>query len=87
MRFQMPNPMQQYALSVKNLTKRFGDLAAVNDISLKIPTGITYGILGPNGAGKSTTIKMIAGLLRRMLQRVTGRQLVFVHRNWLYGKD
>lgn len=60
----MSSLKQEHAVSVENLTKRFGDFAAVNAISLNIPTGCIYGILGPNGAGKSTIIKMIAGLLR-----------------------
>jgi len=50
-------------LTVSNLSKRFGDLQAVNDVSFHIGRGETYGLLGPNGAGKSTTISMIAGLL------------------------
>ena len=51
-------------IEIQNLTKRFGDLTAVDDISLTIPDGQFFGFLGPNGAGKTTTIKMITGLLR-----------------------
>ena len=40
----------------ENVTKRFGDFVAVNDISLRVPRGSIYGFLGPNGAGKTTTI-------------------------------
>jgi len=50
-------------ISLINLTKRFGSLTAVNNVSLKIQTGEVFGFLGPNGAGKTTTIKMIAGIL------------------------
>jgi len=50
-------------ISLINLTKRFGSLTAVNNVSLKIQTGEIFGFLGPNGAGKTTTIKMIAGIL------------------------
>ncbi|NVM20369.1 MAG: ABC transporter ATP-binding protein [Desulfobacterales bacterium] len=50
-------------LSLINLTKRFGRLIAVNDVSLEIKAGEIFGFLGPNGAGKTTTIKMIAGIL------------------------
>ena len=51
-------------LTVSNLSKRFGDLQAVDDVTFHIGLGETYGLLGPNGAGKSTTISMIAGLLQ-----------------------
>jgi ABC-2 type transport system ATP-binding protein len=50
-------------LEAKDLRKSFGDLQAVNGVSLHIAPGETYGLLGPNGAGKTTTISMIAGLL------------------------
>jgi ABC-2 type transport system ATP-binding protein len=46
-----------------HLTKRFGGLTAVNDVSLEIPAGEIFGFLGPNGAGKTTTIKMMVGIL------------------------
>ncbi|WP_207782138.1 ABC transporter ATP-binding protein [Phytoactinopolyspora limicola] len=45
------------------LHKTFGDIHAVNDVSLHIDAGETYGLLGPNGAGKTTTISILAGLL------------------------
>ncbi len=48
---------------LKGLIKRFGDLLAVDDISLDVKRGEVLGFLGPNGAGKSTTMKMIAGFL------------------------
>ncbi|OGD12253.1 MAG: hypothetical protein A2Y86_06980 [Candidatus Aminicenantes bacterium RBG_13_62_12] len=46
------------------MTKRFGDLTAVDDLSLEVRRGEIFGFLGPNGAGKTTTIKMMCGLLR-----------------------
>jgi ABC-2 type transport system ATP-binding protein len=46
------------------LTKRFGDLTAVDGLSLEVRRGEVFGFLGPNGAGKTTTIKMMCGLLR-----------------------
>ncbi|MGG0239140.1 ATP-binding cassette domain-containing protein [Bacillus rhizoplanae] len=52
------------ALEIKNLTKKFGDFIAVDNMSLSIAQGEIFGFLGSNGAGKSTTINMIAGLLR-----------------------
>lgn len=51
------------ALEIKNVTKRFGDKLAVDDLSLTIGEGEFVGLLGRNGAGKSTTIKMATGLL------------------------
>jgi ABC-2 type transport system ATP-binding protein len=56
--------LQRAVLSCQGLTRRFGDLLAVDGVSLGIAAGETYGLLGPNGAGKTTTIRMICGLLR-----------------------
>ncbi|MEM9644737.1 MAG: ABC transporter ATP-binding protein [Planctomycetota bacterium] len=56
--------MSQPVLSVDQLSKSFGDLKAVSDVSLHINEGEILGLLGPNGAGKTTTISMICGLLR-----------------------
>ncbi|MBT8212063.1 MAG: ABC transporter ATP-binding protein, partial [Acidimicrobiia bacterium] len=50
-------------LQVEGLRRSFGDLTAVDGVSLHIGVGETYGLLGPNGAGKTTSISMIAGLL------------------------
>src|SRR5687768_2338400 len=50
-------------IEIKNLTKKFGDFTAVNDVSLKVERGEVFAFLGPNGAGKSTTIKMLTTLL------------------------
>lgn len=50
-------------IKAENLTKRFGDITAVDDISFEIRKGESFGFLGPNGAGKSTTINMLAGVL------------------------
>ncbi|HWP98962.1 MAG TPA: ABC transporter ATP-binding protein [Vicinamibacterales bacterium] len=52
------------AVTTRGLTRRFGDLVAVDGIDLAVPAGSFYGFLGPNGAGKSTTIKCLIGLLR-----------------------
>jgi ABC-2 type transport system ATP-binding protein len=51
------------AIESDNLTRRFGDLTAVDHINLAIPRQRIYGFLGPNGSGKSTTIRMLCGLL------------------------
>ena len=51
------------AVTTTNLTRRFGDFTAVQDVNLTVAVGQFFGFLGPNGAGKSTTIKMLTGLL------------------------
>ncbi|MFI2565021.1 ABC transporter ATP-binding protein [Paenarthrobacter sp. NPDC089989] len=48
-----------------NLTKTYGELTAVDNISFEVPAGESFGLLGPNGAGKSTTMKMIGGVSQR----------------------
>lgn len=55
--------MKDLAIETSGLTKRFGKIVAVNDLDLKVPSGIIFGYLGPNGAGKSTTIKMLVKAL------------------------
>lgn len=50
------------SLRVKNVTKRFGEFIAVNDLSFEVRRGRVFGFLGPNGAGKTTTIRMIVGI-------------------------
>jgi ABC-2 type transport system ATP-binding protein len=49
-------------IELKNVTKKFGNFTAVDNLTLTIPKGEFFGFLGPNGAGKTTTIKMIVGL-------------------------
>lgn len=51
-------------IETKNLRKKFGDFVAVDNISLQIEPGETYGFLGPNGAGKTTTLMMLLGILK-----------------------
>jgi drug efflux transport system ATP-binding protein len=53
----------RYAVEVENLGKKFGDFAAVDNISFKVEKGQIFGFLGSNGAGKSTTIRMLCGLI------------------------
>jgi len=50
-------------IQVRNLTKKFGDLTAVDDVSFEVAAGEIFAFLGPNGAGKTTTIKMLTTLL------------------------
>src|ERR1035438_508616 len=55
--------MENAAIQTHGLTRRFGALTAVEDVTLSVAPGQFFGFLGPNGAGKSTTIKMLTGLL------------------------
>lgn len=52
----------EVTLRVENVTKRFGDFTAVDDLSFDVRAGRVFGFLGPNGAGKTTTIRMIVGI-------------------------
>jgi ABC-2 type transport system ATP-binding protein len=52
-------------LDVQRLTKRYGALTAVHDLSFEVRPGEVLGLLGPNGSGKSTTVKILMGLLRQ----------------------
>src|SRR5687767_7565916 len=52
------------AITASRVTKRFGPVSAVDDVSLSVGTGEIVALLGPNGAGKSTLIRMIVGLIR-----------------------
>lgn len=53
----------EYAVELNNLTKKYGQLTAVDNLSLNIPSGSIFGFLGPNGSGKTTTIRIICGVL------------------------
>ena len=56
--------MKETIVEARNLTMKYGDFTAVNDINLAIQKGEIFGLLGPNGAGKTTTISMVTGLLK-----------------------
>ena len=51
-------------LSLKNITKTFGDFKALDDLTMTVPKGAVYGLVGPNGAGKSTAIRHLTGVYR-----------------------
>ena len=51
-------------IKITNLTKNFGDLTAVNNVTLSIDKGQLFGLLGPNGSGKTTMIKMLTGQIK-----------------------
>ena len=59
------------SLLLENVTKRFGDFTAVDDLTLSVSKGTMYGFLGANGAGKTTTFRMILGLLNANEGRIT----------------
>ncbi|MBM0202443.1 ABC transporter ATP-binding protein [Micromonospora sp. STR1s_5] len=61
------------ALRTEHLSKRYGRLLALNDLTLDVPAGEVFGFLGPNGAGKSTTIRLLLGLARP----TSGRAWIF----------
>ncbi len=56
--------MNTPAIAVSNLSKRYGDVVAVNDASFEVPLGTICGFVGPNGSGKTTTIRMLLGLIK-----------------------
>lgn len=56
--------MNDNVLSIRNLTKIYGDYKAVNDVTFDIPRGTVFGLLGPNGAGKTSLIRMITNITR-----------------------
>lgn len=55
----------EFVIEIHNLTKKFGDFKAVDNLNLKVKRGEIFGLLGPNGAGKTTTIRMICGLMNQ----------------------
>jgi ABC-2 type transport system ATP-binding protein len=78
---------REHAIDVENLTKRYGDLLAVNDVSFHVRTGEVFAFLGPNGAGKTTTAEIIetirmptSGTVRLLGMDVTTRKRDIVPR-------
>ncbi len=55
--------MDELRIDARQLTKKYGSLVAVNELSFEVAAGEVLGFLGPNGAGKSTTMKMLTGFL------------------------
>lgn len=60
----MTNNQSKLAIRTEHLSRSFGNVKAVNDVSLNVPVGSVFAFLGPNGAGKTTTIRMLLGLIR-----------------------
>jgi ABC-type Fe3+/spermidine/putrescine transport system ATPase subunit len=63
--------LPELVIDVHELSKRFGDLIAVDGLELQVERGEIYGFLGPNGSGKTTAIRMLCGLLKPTLGRGT----------------
>lgn len=78
------------AIAVRGLTKKFGDVTALDGLDLEVPVGRIHGFLGPNGCGKSTTIRILLGLIRadgghvRVLGADPWTQSVPLHRRLAY---
>ncbi len=80
------------AIEVSHLTKSFGELKAVDDLSLTVPKGEIFGLLGPNGAGKTTLIHSVIGVYRidegtiRVLGHpIPKEKLEARKKNWIYA--
>ncbi len=69
------------AICATRLTKRYGSVAALSNLSLSVPHGSIYGFLGPNGAGKTTTIRLLMGFVRP----TAGSAQLFGHDTWRDG--
>lgn len=57
-------PPPSFAVEVRGLTKRFGDVQAIDHLNLRVPRGTVFGLLGPNGAGKTTTVRVLTTVVR-----------------------
>ena len=66
------------AVQIRNVTKTFGSVTAVDDLSLTVPEGSVYGFIGPNGSGKTTTMRMITSIFYpdRGTVRVFGNEML-----------
>ncbi len=71
-------PTPEYAVETEGLTRRFGELTAVDDLHLSVRPGEMFGIVGPDGAGKTTTFRMLCGILSpsKGTARILGHDLI-----------
>lgn len=67
-------PPSDYTIETRNLTKSFKSIVALNDVSMRLESGIMHGIIGPEGAGKTTLLRVILGLLKPSNGEVTYKQ-------------
>ena len=56
--------LRKPAIELNNVSFSYNDIKALNELSLQVPTGMSFGLLGPNGAGKTTLIRLLVGLLK-----------------------
>lgn len=63
--------MNTFAIQTENLSRAFGNIRAVDDLTFSVPQGIVFGFLGPNGAGKTTTIRLLLGLIEPSAGKAT----------------
>src|SRR5947209_8746980 len=63
--------MNTAIIRTEHLSRSFGSVQAVNELSLEVPKGIVFGFLGPNGAGKTTTIRLLLGMIPPSAGRAT----------------
>jgi ABC-2 type transport system ATP-binding protein len=71
-----------FIIETEKLSRRFGQVAAVNQVDLQVPPGSVYGFLGPNGAGKTTTIRMLLGLINPDAGQIRLFGSPFTRHNW-----
>jgi ABC-2 type transport system ATP-binding protein len=76
-----PRDKPATAIETDRLTKHYGPIAALTDLTLAVPAGTIYGFLGPNGAGKTTTIKTLMGFIKP----TSGQARIFGHETWSRG--
>ena len=67
--------MNMSVIQVEHLSKRYGEIIAVDDVSFEVSPGATCGLLGGNGAGKTTTVSMLLGLLLAVWSSSQGRSI------------
>ena len=78
--------MNESVIRTDGLTKRYGDILAVDDLSLEVPRGQVFGLLGPNGSGKTTTMGMLLGLVSPTSGSLSNLQSLVLDHNGLSGE-
>ena len=78
--------MSEFVLQINNLTKYYGEIKGIENLSLEVKKGVVHGFLGPNGAGKTTTVRCIlnilvpdSGEIRLLGEEIKGRETVYLH--------
>ncbi len=82
-----------YAIEMEDVSRHFGSVKAVSDMTMQVPAGLTFGLIGPNGSGKTTLIRMVAGLISptrgrlRVLGRHPGERTVAIRTGYMPQAD